>query len=121
MTLLELTNEIAGLVAQTVAFIFPVGIAIYVFQYKNWKESLDKYNVTDIVMGQHQRMSRKIVRLFFTGAGSILYAIAVKVMTFQFAFSVCTLWFLLGGAVLLLLLTLYFLHSIFSEIGLTGG
>lgn len=119
MSLFNLTNEISALVVQTVSFIFPVGIAIYVFQYKNWKGSLDKYNVTNIVMEQHQRMSKKIIRLFFTGAGTIFYAITIRIITSQIVLSDCILWSLLIGSIGLLLLTFFFFYTIFPEIGLT--
>ena len=114
----DLINEIMALITQAVTFIFPVGIAIYVFKYKNWKENLDKYDITNIVMEQHERVSRKIIRLFFTGAGTILYAITTKIVTSQIVLSDYILWLLLGGLISLLILTFFFFHSVFVEIGL---
>jgi len=118
--LLDLTNKIVVFVAQIVTFIFPIGIAIYVFQYKNWKENLDKYNVTDIIMEQHQRMSKKIIKLFSTGIVTIFYAIFVMIIISQIILNDCALWLLLSGSIILLLLTFFFLRSIFPEIGLTN-
>lgn len=121
MTLLEITNEVVSFVAQAVVFIFPIGIAIYLSQYKNWKEILEKYDVENIVMEQHQRVSGKITRLFFTGAGTVFYAIGVRVLTSQTVFSEGILWLLLSVAVFLLLLVFFFFYSILPEIGLIDG
>ena len=116
MSLLNLTNEIATLVVQVVAFIFPISIAIYTFQFLIWKENIGK--ATDVVMGQQQRMSRKIICLFFTSVGTIFYAIAAMIITSQIVLSDCVLWLGLGGLIGLLVLAFYFFYSIFKEIGL---
>jgi len=116
MSLVELVNEIAALVVQVVAFIFPISIAIYIFQFLIWKENIGK--ATEVVMGQQQRMSRKIICLFLTSVGTIFYAIATMIITSQIAFSDCVLWLGLAGLVGLLILTFYFFYSIFKEIGL---
>ncbi|MDO8482904.1 MAG: hypothetical protein Q7S86_03745 [bacterium] len=116
MTLINLTNEIVVFVAQVVTTIFSIGIAVYIFQFPIWKENVVK--AKEIVMGQHQRVSRNIIKLFFTGVGTILYAIVVRIITSQVVPTECVLWFLLGGSIILLLLTFYLLYSIFPVIGL---
>ena len=112
----DLINEIATLVVQVMGFIFPISIAIYIFQFPIWRANIDK--ARDVVMGQQQRTSRKIICLFFTSVGAIFYAIITMIVTSQMVLSDCVLWFLLSGLISLSILTVYFFYSLFQEIGL---
>jgi hypothetical protein len=121
MSLLNLTNEIVNLIAQVVAFVFPIGIAIYIFHFKNTKDTLEKYKelkIENVVIPQHERVSKKINILFFSGIATILYTIFTKIITFQFILNSCFLWLILTGAIILLVFTFYLFYSILKEIGL---
>lgn len=126
MSLLNFTNEIVNFVAHVATFIFPIGIAIYVFRFKDLKDSLEKYKkskIEKVVMGQQERISKKINRLFISGVVTIFYAIFVKIVIFQFInhLNPCVLWLMLISAIILLVFTFYFLRSILLEIGLIDG
>jgi hypothetical protein len=116
MLMINLVKETAILVVQVVGFIFPISIVIYAFQFPIWRENIDK--AKDVVMEQQQRMSRKIICLFFVSTGTIFYAIGTIVTTSQITFNDCILWLWLISLIGLLMLTFYLLHSLFSEIGL---
>lgn len=123
MSLLNFTNGIVNFVAQVVTFVFPIGIVIYVFHFKNMKDSLEKHKelkIEKVVMGQHERISKKINRLFISGVVTIFYAIFVKIVIFQFInhLNSYILWLMFIGAITLLVLTFYFFRSILLEIGL---
>lgn len=124
MSLLNFTNEIVNFVAHVVTFIFPIGIAIYVFRFKDMKDSLEKYKklkIEKVVRGQQERISKKINKLFISGVATIFYAIFVKIVIFQFInhLNPYVLWLMLISAIILLVFTFYFLRSILLEIGLT--
>ena len=116
MTLLVITNEVITLIAQIASFVFSIGIAIYAFRLPIMREGA--IESPELVGGQHKRLSKKIVRLFFSGVATILYAIVVKIVISQFVLNTCALLLLLGGAIILLLIIFFFLYSIFPEIGI---
>lgn len=116
MPLLDLTNEVVTLVVKISTFVFPIGIAIYVFEFPIMRENVNKFPGT--VANQHKRLSRKIVRLFFAGVVTVFYSVIVKIVISQFTLCDCALWLFLGGAIILLLIIFFCLYSIFPEIGL---
>jgi hypothetical protein len=67
MSLINLTNEIVNLVASVTTFVFPVGIAIFVFEFKNMKDALEKNEestIESVIMPKLERLIRKTNRLF---------------------------------------------------------
>lgn len=116
MPLLDLTNEIVTLVAQIATFVFSIGIAIYAFRFPIMREGADK--LPNVVINQHERISKKIVRLFFAGVATVLYGIVVKIVISQFILSDCVLWLFLGSAIILLLIVFRCLYDLFPEIGI---
>ena len=116
MPLLDLTNEVVTFVAQIATLVFSIGIAIYAFQFPIMRKNVDK--LPKVAMGQHERLCRKIVRLFFAGVATVFYAIIVKVGISQFMLCDSALWLFLGGAIILLSIIFFCLYSIFPEIGI---
>ena len=86
MPLLNLTDEIVNLVASVTTFVFPIGIAIFVFEFKNMKDALEKnkeLKIESVIMSKLERLIRKTNRLFVSGAVTIFYAIFVKIIISQ--------------------------------------
>ena len=116
MPLLNLTDEVVTLVAQIATFVFSIGIAIYAFRFPIMRGVADK--LPKVAMGQHKRLCKKIVRLFFSGVTTVFYAVIVKVVISQCILFDCALWLFLGGAIILLSIIFFCLYSIFPEIGI---
>lgn len=122
--MLNLTNEIVNLAASVTTFVFPIGIAIFVFEFKNMKDALEKNReskIESVIMPKLERLIRKTNRLFISGTITIFYAISVKIVISQFInpFNFFILWLMLIGAIILLIFTFFFLRSILYEISLT--
>lgn len=119
MSLFNLTNEIVGLVVSVTALVFPIGIAIYTFRYKETKDNLQKHKelkIESVEIPKFKRLKGKTNKLFIWGVVTIFYAIFVKIIIFQFILNSCFLWLMLIGSVIFLVYIFHLFYSIFYEI-----